>query len=202
MSQARRSFAVVPAAGRSTRMGRPKLLMPWGGSTVIEHVLAAWRASRVQYVIATVHPDDQRLAETCRRAGAEVVVATPPPPDMKASVTYGLAHIGSVFSPSADDAWLLAPADMPRLAPGTIDAVLDIWRAGFSGVVVPRHAGRRGHPVLFSWAQAAEVTTLGPDEGLNSLLARHPVREIDIADDGTLVDVDTPEDYRRWHRRS
>ena len=41
-----RSFAVVPAAGRSRRMGRPKLLLPWGESTIIQQVLGAWRASQ------------------------------------------------------------------------------------------------------------------------------------------------------------
>ena len=58
-----RSFAVIPAAGRSQRMGQPKLLLPWGRTTVIEHVLGVWRASRVTHTVIVVHPDDKFLAE-------------------------------------------------------------------------------------------------------------------------------------------
>ena len=61
------SFAIIPAAGRSQRMGEPKLLLPWGQSTIIEHVLAVWCASRVEAVVMVVHPDDVRPAELGRK---------------------------------------------------------------------------------------------------------------------------------------
>ncbi len=69
-----RSFAIVPAAGRSVRMGRPKLNLPWGESTVLEHVVQAWLASRVDRVIVVVRRDDERLDELCRSLGVEVCV--------------------------------------------------------------------------------------------------------------------------------
>ena len=59
-----RSFAVVPAAGRSERMGAPKLLLPLGDSTVIEHVLAAWTASPVTRTVVVVRADDAELLGT------------------------------------------------------------------------------------------------------------------------------------------
>ena len=58
-----RTFAIIPAAGRSQRMGQPKLLLPWRNSTIIEHVLAAWRASQVSHMLMVVHPADRQLAE-------------------------------------------------------------------------------------------------------------------------------------------
>ena len=61
-----RFFGVIPAAGRSVRMGEPKLLLPWRDGTLIEHVLAQWLASRVACVTVVVHPDDQELAAVCR----------------------------------------------------------------------------------------------------------------------------------------
>ena len=63
-----RFFGVIPAAGRSVRMGEPKLLLPWRDGTLIEHVLAQWLASRVACLTVVVHPEDVELAAICRRA--------------------------------------------------------------------------------------------------------------------------------------
>ncbi|HEV3024973.1 MAG TPA: NTP transferase domain-containing protein, partial [Pirellulales bacterium] len=120
-----RFFGVVPAAGRSVRMGRPKLLLPWARSTVIEQTLSAWRASRVTRTVVTVHPDDAAMAEVCRRSAAGVVVTFPPPHDMRASVLQALDHLAAVDLPSDDDFWLLAPADMPLLTSSVIDRVIE-----------------------------------------------------------------------------
>jgi len=194
---AARFFAVVPAAGRSARMGRPKLLLPWGGTTLIEHVLAAWRASRVTSVIVVVHPDDVALADVCRRAGADVVVPRRPPEDMKASVGHALAQIGAKHLPAAGDAWLVAPADMPGLSAALIDFVIAAHDAAAPRIIVPVSGRHRGHPVLFPWALAGEVSKLGSEEGLNELVARHPMVEVGWADETAFADVDSPEDYRR-----
>ena len=87
------SFAIIPAAGRSQRMGQPKLLLPWGERTIIEHVLGVWRASRVTQVVLIVHPQDARLAELGRGCGAVVVQPADAPREMKVSVQIGLAHV-------------------------------------------------------------------------------------------------------------
>src|SRR5689334_18779678 len=101
---AMQTFAIVPAAGRSARMGRPKLLLPWGNSTVIERVLAVWQASRVSRVVVVVHPDDTQVAKLARGSGACVVVPSEPPPDMKVSVGHALSYLAQTCAPSTPDA--------------------------------------------------------------------------------------------------
>lgn len=185
-------------------MGRPKLLLPWGDKTVIETVIAAWRRSRVSHVVMTVRAADVELAALGRAAGAEVVVVSPPPADMKASVLAGLEYVAGKYQPQTNDFWLLAPADMPTLSPQTIDALLTAWSAGASqtaDIVAPCRGGRHGHPVLFSWPLAEAARRLGEEEGLNQLLARHRVQELPVDDDDGFADLDTPDDYRRWRQR-
>ncbi len=194
------SFAIIPAAGRSQRMGRPKLLLPWQNSTVIECVVAAWRASQVNQVLIVVHPDDAQLADVARGAGATVVRAPAAPPEMKDSVALGLKHIERTFNPQPCDAWLLAPADMPGLQSTTIDRLLAAYlEAGEQQPViwVPISAGRRGHPVLFPWPLAADITRLAAHEGIDVLVKRNTVRTIAIEDSSVFEDLDTPADYRR-----
>jgi molybdenum cofactor cytidylyltransferase len=194
-----RSFAIVPAAGRSTRMGQPKLLLPWRGSSMIEAQLAAWRASRVTATIVIVHPEDAQLAAVCRRAGAEVVVAETAPPTMKASVLLGLDHLIKQYAPRQGDAWLLAPADMPMLSEQLIDQVLAAYDPDHPQIMVPQYHSERGHPVLFPWRLVEEVRGLSADEGLNVLRRRHGGTQVQVADAGILADIDTPAEYQRLH---
>src|SRR5688500_5963836 len=117
---AMRSFAIIPSAGRSVRMGQPKLLLRWGQTTIIEHVLAAWRAGGVTSTVIVVRSDDHELARVARDAGAHVVVPDVPPPQMKDSVEAGLQFIARNFQPGPGDIWLMAPADVPNLAANVI----------------------------------------------------------------------------------
>ncbi len=121
---------------------------------------------------------------------------------MKDTVRAGLRYIHDHFHPSADDVWLLAPADLPHLSPKTIDAVLAAHEAAAPAIVAPRQGDRRGHPVLLPWPLAAEVEKLGEGAGVNQLLRRHSVREIVLPASPTeLQDLDTPEDYERLRPR-
>ena len=118
-----RSFGIVPAAGDSLRMGCNKLLLPWGQTTVIGSVLAAWKASHVSATVVVVRPDDESLVAACRAAGVDVVVPPVSPTDMKASVQYALRHIENRYRPQDSDVWLVAPA----VVTGSLNA------DGFSG---------------------------------------------------------------------
>ena len=213
-----RTFAILPAAGRSTRIGRPKLLLPLAdGRAMVEHVLGAWRASQTSAMVVVVRRDDVALAERCRGERTTVVQPEVDPADMKASIAAGLEFVRSTYAPRDFDAWLVAPADMPLLPATAIDAMIATYEArcderasaapgGTTGspptLLVPYCRGRRGHPVLFPWKLAAEVARLAPEEGLNRLLEKYPPLEIDVADEGILSDVDTAEDYARLLREN
>jgi molybdenum cofactor cytidylyltransferase len=192
-----RSFAIVPAAGRSERMGVPKLLLPWGGSTVIESVLAAWTASHVSRTVVVVRADDMALLERVRRFDVDVVQPGDPPRDMKASVQLALVHLAERYAPSDADAWLVAPADLPRLLTAVIDRLLDAHRPDAPAVIVPTHRAERGHPTLLPWSLAREVHNLGDSEGINVLVDRVGIRELASDHAGILDDLNLPWDYER-----
>lgn len=197
------AFAIIPAAGRSQRMGRPKLLLPWGTGTLIEHVIGIWKASQVQRIVLVAHPHDDQMAQLAANAGAEVVQPVVAPPDMKASVRAALDYL-SPSEPELTDAWLLAPADMPGLTAAAINRLVDAYAGSWPQdgrgyrVWVASCQGRPGHPVLFPWSLAPEVSMLGVDEGLDVLVRRHPVERVEVGEDAVSADLDTPQDYERW----
>jgi molybdenum cofactor cytidylyltransferase len=183
-------------------MKRHKLLLPWKSSTIIEHVLAAWKSSRVTRVVIVIRGSDRELQEACRSVGVDLVLPDFDPPDMKISIQHALTHIQDKYDPSESDAWMLAPADMPRLSSAVIDQVLDAHgtnnvATGNRKIIVPTVRGQAGHPVLFPWLMYREVFSLGPGEGVNALVKRHPTTDLVLETDDILADLDTPADYER-----
>ncbi len=193
-----RAFAILPAAGRSARMGRSKLLLPWGCHTVLAKVLAQWLNSGVARVVVVVHPDDTDLARIAAQAGADVVVPSQPPPQMLDSVRHGLARLKTESSPADSDLWLVSPADMPLITQDLIQAVLNHAAEHPGQIVRPVRAGKGGHPVAFPWTLANEVQAPIPEQGLNELVRRHGTCDLAWNNDNAFVDLDTPDDYSRW----
>lgn len=177
-------------------MGRPKPLLPFGGSPmvarVVETVLAAGGIAPV--IVVTGH---QRGAVESALAALPVECvynADYEHGEMLSSVQAG----ARALAPRAG-AVLLALADQPAIEVATVRALVGAWRESGAPIVVPLHNGRRGHPVVISSALFPEMLELGPHETLKSLMLRHKslIREVALADDAVVTDVDTPADYER-----
>jgi molybdenum cofactor cytidylyltransferase len=184
-------------------MGRPKLLLPLGGKTIVARVLAALDHPAVAGRFVVIRRDDAELQAAVEAAGGIPVVPPSNPPDMRASIEHALAAIERQCRPRPSDGWLLVPADHPVLAAEVVAAVIDAWRqaasVGVQEVIIPTHAGRRGHPAVIPWPLAERVATIPPDQGLNWLLRQRDVsvRELPVDTPAVLTDLDTPADYAR-----
>jgi molybdenum cofactor cytidylyltransferase len=193
-------FGVVPAAGTSTRIGRPKLSLPFRGRTVLECVLDALRLGGSDETLVVLGPQAADLEALARRAGAHVCLLQEQTPDMRATVEVGLCWLEQHFRPGDADAWLLAPADHPTLDSKVVAAVRHAFLAQSArSIVAPTYAGKRGHPVLLAWKHVHGVRNHPPGEGLNTYLRRHEAATLELAVDtpDILTDLDTPEDYAR-----
>jgi molybdenum cofactor cytidylyltransferase len=194
--------AVVPAAGHSQRMGRPKLILPLGGVTVITRVVSALCAAGVAPVVVVPPPADAPgaalLSRDAAEAGAVVVVPDRQPPDMRSSVEIALAELERLET--ALTTVLLTPADSPGLTPKLVARVIAYARSSPRSIVVPTVAGRRGHPVALPWEIALGVRSLPAGVGVNALIGLYAgaVKEIEVDDTGAVADLDTPDDYLRW----
>jgi molybdenum cofactor cytidylyltransferase len=187
--------AVVPAAGRGSRMGRPKLTLPVGGRPIIERVVAALRGGGVDRVLVVVGPHDPGVAPLAAAAGAEVCELPHATADMRATVEYGLAWLEDHGPP---DAWLLAPADYPALDAESVKAILATHRREPTlPVIAPTFGGRRGHPVLIAWRLVAGLRVWPDGRGIDDYLRQFEREALDVpvAKAGVVQDVDTPEDH-------
>ncbi|MGH7170335.1 MAG: nucleotidyltransferase family protein [Gemmataceae bacterium] len=201
-------FAVLPAAGKSIRMGRPKLKLPLGERTILEHVLAALHRAGVEHVVVVLGPHVRELSLLTRNAGAHVCQLVEETADMRATVEQGLRWLEEQFQPRSDDAWLLVPADHPTLDPSVIRELEQARQANPArSIFVPTFHGRRGHPLMLTWHHVGGIRAHAAGEGLNTYVRKHSaeVLEVPVASEAVLWDLDTPEDYERlrlhWLRK-
>jgi len=197
-------FALLPAGGQSSRMGKPKLSLPLGDRTVLERVIAALRAAAVDHILVVAGAHVPELAPLARNAGAEVLLLTEQTPDMRATVEQGLLWLEEHYQPTADDHWLLVPADHPTLdAESVRQLLLAKTHQPNASIVVPTYRGKRGHPALISWKHVAGIRALAPDLGLNAYLRQHTAETLEVPVDSKeiLTDLDTREDYERLSSR-
>jgi molybdenum cofactor cytidylyltransferase len=198
-SQVISAVAIVPAAGASRRMGRPKLLLPLGAGIVVGGVVDALRAGGADEVVLVVAPGDGELAAWARDQALTLAVNPRPQDGMLSSIRAGLAALGgSAALAAAGRPLLVTPADLPALSPATVRAVLAALADG-APLAVPLHRARRGHPLGIAAPLLPEIDHLDADVGLRQLLDRHAaaVRELPVDDPGAVEDIDTPEDYGR-----
>jgi molybdenum cofactor cytidylyltransferase len=197
-------FALIPAAGKSSRMGRPKLALPLGGKTVLHHVIAAFRSAGVEQILVVLGPHVPELAPLAEAAGAAVLLLQEETPDMRATVALGLHELDERVHPTEADAWLLAPADHPTLEPEIVRQLVDARSNNPSfSIFVPTFQGKRGHPTLLSWKHAVHIKTTSADSGLNAYLRDHPgeTLELPVTSAEILCDLDTPEEYQLLQKR-
>ncbi|MGE0858477.1 MAG: NTP transferase domain-containing protein [Gammaproteobacteria bacterium] len=196
MSDAGRLVGVLLAGGAARRFGGGKLRAPLANAEPLGLVSARRVAGAVERLVVVTRAEDVMTTAMFRDAGFDVIAS----PDAARGMAHSLAA-GVAASPDAA-AWMIALADMPRVATATLAGLAARWRAT-DAIVVPACDGRRGHPVIFPARFGAELRTLEGDQGARPLLLAHATEVVpwECGDAGVLTDVDTPDDLRALESR-
>ncbi|MCW3050470.1 MAG: molybdenum cofactor biosynthesis protein [Solirubrobacterales bacterium] len=180
---------LVLAAGGSSRLGRPKQLLPYGDGTLLGHVLEVARACPFDQLVVAVggHADDVRAGVDL--GGADVVVNDAYGEGCSSSIAAALGAVDARC-----EVLVLLLGDQPGVAAETVRALLD--GRGAAPLAACRYEDGRGHPLAFGREVFADLAALDGDKGVWRLLDRRAgdVRDVPVA--GRIPrDVDTPEDY-------
>ena len=196
-------FAIVPAAGRSRRMGRCKQLLEIDGVPMLLGIVQQLIASHVSGIAIVIRPEieeglrtrplaDRRLHVVFaynQAAGAEMID----------SVRIGIQTWQQRDSSAASDGLLVCPADHPGITAADFNACIAAFQSEPHRIIIASRNGRRGHPIIFPASLAAAVQSPACDNGLNALPRDHAelVREVPCDSPAVLTDLDTPDDLPR-----
>jgi molybdenum cofactor cytidylyltransferase len=185
--------AVVLAAGRSTRMGTPKLLLALGGRSVLRHVIDHVRGSRCDGIVVVVGEAADRVAAEARGPGVRIVVNERYREGMGTSLAAGIAAL----TPECEAAVVLL-GDQPCVTAAVINALIDAHRTTGKPIVASRYGDVTGAPAFFGRTLFMDARRLSGDAGARSLIQRYPdqVAEVRLSP-SAAADVDTPEELAR-----
>lgn len=187
--------AIILAAGQSRRMGQPKMLLPWGSSTVIEHVITTFLTAGLDEIIVVTGGAREQV---------EMLISPYPvrrvhnggfeSGEMLASLQCGLRAMSDQVQ-----AVLIGLGDQPQVQEESIRLVCKAYRNSQTRLVVPSFRMRRGHPWLVARALWSELLAMKPSESPRDFLNRHTdeVHYVNVQTETILADLDTPDDYQK-----
>ncbi len=192
-------FVVVPAAGRSRRMGSDKQLLDVGGRPMVLAVLESVAGGDVAGVALVTHRAIGDALPLPLPPGVFVVRNDNPATEMIDSIRLGLRAWRQRERLAASDGFLICPADQPGVSTADVGACIAAFRASSDRIVIAEYAGKRGHPIIFPVAMTEFVESVVCDGGLNALPRAHAgrVTVVACASRGVIRDIDTPDDYAR-----
>ena len=175
-------------------MGTPKALLDYRGETFLDR-LTRIMGSTTSPVIVVLGYHAEHIRAGIKGA-AQFVINPAPERGQLSSLQTGLAAV-----PPGAQGFAFIPMDCPAVAESTVTSLARAFRlrAAKTLLVIPRHHGKRGHPVFASREILEELQALPLDAQARDVIHRHvpDTQYIDVDDPGILTDVDDPESYRR-----
>ncbi len=183
--------AILLAAGRSQRMGAPKPLLPVQGRPAITRCLESLHNSGVAEIVLVVNPEGGDIVTAAKDTPVRVAVNERPVSDMAASVMAGLALVDRDAT-----GVMVCLCDHPLIRPETLESMISAHSRTPGAIIIPVYRGRKGHPTLFP---RLDLEDLGTYATLRDVIGRHraKISLLDVEDEGVILDMDTPEDYRK-----
>ena len=190
---------IVLAAGKSSRMGRTKALLPiGGGDTFLSRVVRTLIDGGVEEIVVVVGADAGAIRASVDSSALRLRVVDNP--DWENGQLSSLVKGLTVIDRPGVTAALVTLIDVPLVAPETVRALLQEYKSGSALIVRPASRGRHGHPVIFDRALFDELRRASPNEGAKQVVRAHSADLLDLntADEGAFTDIDTPEEYERF----
>ena len=191
--------AIVLAAGRSSRVGRPKALLPVEGETFVSRIVGTLARGGADEVFVVAGPGGETdIRSALQGATSPVTIVTNPAPERGhlSSLVTGL----DTLAQRQVEAVLVTLVDLPLLSETTVRAVIDAYHHhDRPSIVRATYRGAHGHPVLFDRSIFDELRAADPDVGAREVTHRHAasICNVEVDDPGLANDVDTWSDYER-----
>jgi molybdenum cofactor cytidylyltransferase len=191
--------AIILAAGQSKRMGQPKMLLPWGKTTVLGQVAGVFGEAGLGEIVVVTGAEREKVEGLVTGLARKYPVrsihnAAYLSGEMLSSLQCGLAALSQEM-----EAAFIGLGDQPQMEPGTVRNILEAFGRSQGQIVVPSYQMRRGHPWLVPRNLWSEMLALTAPWTLRDFLNTHgdKIRYVPMETPSVLEDLDTPQDYKR-----
>lgn len=192
-------WAIILAAGESRRMGKPKLLLPFGEKTIIETVIQNAILSKVDEVLVVLGSSQDKIEQKIKKLPIKIIVNPHFSKGMLSSIQCGIQSI-----PKNAQAVLIMLGDQPSISSDIINKTIDSFKSTKKGIILPVYKNKRGHPVLIDNKYRDEFENLNPDIGLRELIHNNTedIMEVELKTPTINQNINDVDDYKRELKNS
>ena len=191
--------AAILAAGASSRMGRPKALLPTGvvGEIFLTRIIRTLSEVPVDDLLVVTGKDSLAIRTAVEGAGMTLQLIENPDPG-EGQLSSLLTALRVIDHPGVR-AMLVTLVDVPLVSTETVRSVINAYRYSGAPVVRPAWRGRHGHPVIFDRSVFGELRNADPQLGAKAVIRAYEtaIVDVEVHDQGAFLDIDTQADYDR-----
>jgi molybdenum cofactor cytidylyltransferase len=186
--------AVILSAGASSRMGRPKALLPYREGTFLEHLIDVTRHPRIAVTRIVLGAGAEDIQSAAKLDRSLIVVNSDWEKGQLSSICAGIRSLEGIST----DGMVLCPVDHPLVSARLVSDLVERFYAENKAIVVPTYDSRRGHPAIFSSALYAELLAAPLDKGARAVVWAHAadVLEVPTDEEGVVLNINDPQMLR------
>ncbi|HGG0417227.1 molybdenum cofactor cytidylyltransferase [Clostridium botulinum] len=181
--------AVIMASGYSTRMGKNKLMLPFKGKPIIEHVIDAIKECNFNEIILV--GQEKEVLDIAKKKNILTILNTKAYKGQSQSIELG------ILNTSSSKGYMFFTGDQPLLDSYTINLLLNTFTRNNDYIIIPKYKNKVGSPTIFPEKFKNELLDLQGDVGGKTVINNH-INEIifvNLRNGCSLFDIDTPKDY-------
>ncbi len=186
--------AVILSAGASSRMGRPKALLPYREGTFLEHLIQVTRHPRIGVTRVVLGAGADGIRTIAKLDPAVVVLNPNWEHGQLSSICEGIRSLEGIET----DGIVLCPVDHPLVSARLVGDLVGQFYSNRKFIVLPTYNGRRGHPMIFSSALYGELLAAPADKGARAVVWAHSadVFEVPTDEEGVVLNINDPDMLR------
>ena len=187
--------AVILSAGASSRMGRPKALLPYREGTFLEHLIEVTRHPRIGVTRVVLGAGAEVIRTIAKLDPSFVVLNTEWENGQLSSICAGLRSLEGIDT----DGIILCPVDHPLVSARLVSDLVERFYEEKKAIVLPTYYSRRGHPVIFSKTLFGELLAAPADMGARSVVWAHAadILEVPTDEEGVILNRNDPDMLKR-----
>jgi len=190
-----RTGVIILAAGNSSRLGRPKQLLPYRGKTLLTHAVSETLDAGLYPVVVVTGACHEEVKNSLHGQSLDIIFN----PDWEKGMASGIiAGLSNILSLHPDvDAVIVAVCDQPFISSGLLLQLVSTFDTSGKGIIASTYAESVGTPVLFGRSYFEQLLALSGSEGAKKLLKQYPDDLATVAFPDGYIDIDTGEDVQK-----
>ena len=191
---------IILAAGASTRMGKPKLLLAYGSRSFVRHAAEVAAASVCRPILVVLGAYANQLQNEIDDLPVRSVINERWADGMGSSIQVGMGALKAYDRADNTEALVLMLCDQPCVTAAVINDLLTAYHSNDKGIIASEYGGTLGVPALFGREYFAELARMSGAAGAKHIIVVHASDVVCVPFPKGVTDIDTPEDYRQLQR--